>query len=276
MKALALVLLLASGLAAAAPRTECPANLKVGFPDIPLGPMLRGVGAQFEEQPGHLVVATKLALEELGCKYTPVRLPFRRLLSDLGTDKLDVAVGLTTSKERQQSFVYPLDSRGEPEAALAVGQAAVVGLVRATDASQMDARVAERRLADMRFGAVRGSAMEDVAKSLSSAVTDVVSIEKGLTMLRYDRVDVVVLPKGMVRPEDLSVAPSLVELAQPLAVHRYYAPSSPRFARLHKPFLTQFWRSICKQIRTQTGEVGGCMPNQLGGAPKVDRTARSS
>lgn len=276
MKALASLLLVACGAVMATPGANCPVSLKIGFPDIPLGPMLRGSGAKFDAQPGHLAVATHLALEELGCEYTPVRLPFRRLLSDLAAGRLDIGVGLTTGYERQRSLVYPLDSRGHPDPSYAIGQASVVAVVRSVDAGDMEVRMASRRFADLNLGAVRGSAMEDVARGLSPIVTDVVSIEKGLKMLRYERVDVVVLPKGMVSPDQLSEAPELIELSQPLAVHRYYAPSSPQIARAHRPFLTQFWRSICKQVRAQTGEVGGCVGNPLGSSQKVDRTSRSS
>lgn len=276
MKAMALALLVACAAVEASPQPQCPPNLTIGFPDIPFGPFLRGSGATFKDAPGSLVIATKQALEELGCQYKLARMPFRRLLVDLTTDRLDIAVGMSPTQMHQQSVVFPTDARGEPENSLAVGQAAVVGIVRAADADQLNGSIPARPIAELRFGAVRGSASAAVARGITSAVTDIGSIEKGLTMLRYARIDVLVLPKGILLPPALAESPALAELDRALAVHHYFAPASPRFARLHRLFLEQFWLGICRQIRLQTGEVGDCTANHQGSALTMDRVARSN
>lgn len=260
MKAAALLLSFACGLASAAPEASCPSGLQVGFPDIPLGPFLRGGGPQFDERPGHLAVAAKLAMDELGCRYTPVRLPLRRLVADLAAGRLDAAVGLAPSAERRKNVVFPQDGRGSINNSLAVGEAPIIALVRAADAPLYAAGVALPLRPDVRVGAVRGSVHDEIAREMTPVVTDVVSIEKGVLMLRYERIDILVLPKGMVRPPELSAAPALAELERPLAIHRYFAPVSPQLSKRHPTFVSSFWTALCRQMRLQSGEAGACVP----------------
>lgn len=268
MKAAALLFSIVCSVASAASEPACPSSLRVGFPDIPLGPFLRGSGPTFEERPGHLAVALKQTMEELGCSYVPVRLPLRRLVSNLSAGRLDMAVGMAATKERQQTIMFPEDGKGNIDNSLAVGEAPIIALVRAADIGRYSNGLPQPLNPDVRVGAVRGSVHEAIAKDLTGTVTDVVDMEKGVLMLRYERIDLLVVPKGMVRPSVLAEAPALVEAEKPLAIHRYFAPVSQLLGKQHPKFVSAFWANLCRQIRSQSGEPGACVPEYVRGLPR--------
>lgn len=255
--ALALVGLLAlAGLAQA--EGPCPPRLRVAFVDIDTPPFVNGAGEAFAGSPGDLVTLAHRVLDSIGCPHELVRRPMRRVFLELAQGELEVAVGFSPSPERLQQARFPLTAAGQPDVRLQLTEtrSAYVGLMQRQ--AELEALIAEGRLATLTLGAVRGSEHEFQARSVGVAVTEMSDIARGLSMLRAGRIDLLALPRLLVRPADLAREPALVLLAPSGGVQQFYAPVSPALWASHPRFTVQLWRGLCETARLAGSRSSAC------------------
>lgn len=249
--------LLLSGLIGMAPVTAapvCPERLRIGFADAPLGPFLRGHGADFvEPDPGLLVQDVRRVLAELGCKAELKRLPARRQMLAMQQGELDIVIPKAALPALMLAFEYPRDAQGQPDAGLAIGSARMA--VFALGARGWTSAPPFRGL---RIGVLRGSVPEEGLKARGLQTHEMPDIARGLEMLRRGHIDLMVAPDVLIGVGERAALPDLVELPPALAAVLYFAPARQPFAAHHPDFLRAFWQGLCRDSRKRFPELPRC------------------
>lgn len=244
-----LILILAAvvcGQALAAPAPPCPPSVRVGFNDTDSPPMLMGRGERFQDPPGWQVVAVRTALDRLGCLRTAelVRLPARRLGILLAQGDMDFALLLGVTPERLQTLRFPLDARGQPDAAWApvFGQLVLYARAGTPPPVNWDGRTLPP---GWRVGAIGGTVQEAVARERQWPVETITASDFGLQMLNARRFDLLLASREALSPEvRAGVAEWGVAARLP-----FFAPASASFAQQHPAWTRAFWNEFCLAMR---------------------------
>ncbi len=238
------LLLLAGGAVAAPP---CPTPLRVGFVDAELGQLLRGQGTAFAEPPGGAVEIMRQAMADLGCEAEWVRMPVRRLLSELTHGQLALAVGLAADPERLSTLRFPVLPNGQPDTRLAIAEGRVLHYGLTAHRERLEAALRGPAAQDLRYGSLRGSVPSAMLQRQGLRVEDATDVPRALAMLRLARFDLLVMP-DLLAPSGEALE-GIAPVGPPLVVMRYFVPASPALAEQHSAWLATFWRTACKRSR---------------------------
>lgn len=247
-----------TAMSAAQAQGPCPPRLRVAFVDIEAPPFVLGAGEAFASPPGELVTLAHRVLGSLDCPHELVRRPMRRVFLELAQGELEVAVGFAPSPERLQQARFPLTAAGQPDARLQLTESRSAYVALARRQAELEALLAEGGVATLSLGAVRGSEHEFQARSVGAPVTEMSDITRGLSMLRTGRIDLLALPRLLVRQADLAAAPALVVLTPTSGVQQFYAPVSPALWAAHPRFTVRLWRALCETARQAGSRSTAC------------------
>jgi len=253
-----LVLLLAAGLSTAQAAPGCPPELRIAFLDTDLRPYINGPHARFAEPPGFLVDWTKQALRRLGCKAELLRLPQRRLLTDLALGEVQLAPGIGHNAERLTQYAFPLRADGSVEPRLSIGEARLSLFVRKDrrDRVRWDGQLLD--VEPNRIGVVARGVEEPLALAKGWNVETSLNHARNAEKLRRGRLNVVLMPHLALSAGELARAPGLVELQPPVLRTHFYAPANPRFAAEHERFTKSFWLELCRASRGHFKDMPSC------------------
>lgn len=246
--------------AAAASAENCPPQVRVGFPNFEIAPLLMG-SDQIGNPPGLLVEWTRNALAAAGCTDTAVvlmRRPQLRQMAEVGLGLIDILPGFAFSPALSEHMVFPM--RGDaPDPAL---------MIKA-DAVSLYARAADQRVKwdgktlvapNQRIGVSTGVMASSATIKAHNWITELAANPRiDLQKLIAGRVDVileadVVLEALLQGPEGRAVR----RLSPPMLATSRYAPVRRGFAQQYPDYTRRFWRELCKQSRTTYRDLPAC------------------
>lgn len=243
------------GGAALAGGVDCPLTLRVGFIDVEAGRYIRGTGATFADPPGALVLDTQRILRELGCTFTLVRRPLRRLHLELRSGQIDMVVAMSPSPELGPEPRFPRDTQGQVDPRWALGEARAALFVLRPVQAAVGERLEGAERTTLRVGVVRGSAHVSMAREQGFKVTEVTDLPRAHAMLQAGRLDAVLMPSITVPPDRY---PDLVEMKPPLARQFFYLPLAPQFADAHPALAREIWHRFCVNGRIEFPNLPSC------------------
>ncbi len=229
---------------------QCPTEVRVGFPDFPVSPLLNGTTA-LEEIPGDLVVWTRNALAGGDCK--PIvsirRLPLNRLVAELRAKTVDVVPGVGPALLSTLPLAFPM--RGTAlDSSLIIVRDRLWIYVRDDD---NDIRWDGTRLnvQNPRIGISAGIMSTKIAADKQGWIIDVAkNPESNLTKLSSHRIDAIVESELWLQ-RYLNTTPSvranIRKLEPPLVTVERYAPTTIDFYRKYPEYTQQFWHSMRQQ-----------------------------
>jgi len=246
--------------AAALAAPACPQPLRVGFANQPMPPGLLGHGATFADPPGWEVLAVRDAARRLGCTAELQRLPVRRLFASLEQGQVDFALLYGATPERLQKLRFPLDAKGQPDAAWAplLGHLALFARAGTPPEPSWDGR---RLPPHRRVGVLVGSAHEAVARERGWQLEPVKMAGLGVPMLQAGRFDLLLAPRENLSEEERA---TLVEWSPLVGRMPYFVPASPAMAERDPALTRAFWNEFCHAARRLQPDV---RPTECGVAP---------
>ncbi|MBH9576656.1 hypothetical protein [Inhella proteolytica] len=255
-------LLLAAALAVVGPAlADCPPQLRISFNHEAFPPSLKGQGPGFPEpDPGWLVLATRAALQQLGCKAELLRLPHRRMDLELQGGQLGLGLLFGYTPERGALLGFPLDAQGRPDARRAIATTAL-RLYAWPQRVPAQAWNGERLAPGLTVGVVQGTTQDGVAQRRGFTVVPIRGFDSALPMLKAQRFDLL-----LVNPEALPAAAlegpeALVPVGPPVQRTLYFAASSRALLARHPQFVQAFWAALCQASqRLQPREGGESLP----------------
>lgn len=230
----------------------CPKAVRIGFNDTESPPMLMGRGERFQDPPGWQVDAVRAALRRLGCLSVAelLRLPARRLNILLAQGDVDFALLYGVTPERLQSLRFPLDARGQPDAAWAPVFGRLVLFARSGTPAQAGWD-GQRLPAGWRVGVMAGSVQEAVARAHSWPVEPFTAADFGLQMLNAQRFELLLTSREALSPESRATITEWGTTAQ----MPFFAPASIAFAQRHPAWTRAFWNEFCRTMRQLQPDV---------------------
>lgn len=244
---------------AAAAAGNCPAEVRVSFPNFEIAPYVLG-SDKIESPPGLLVEWTRKALARSGCapKVTIKRRPPNRQLAELEFGLLDILPGFSYSGERADQLAYPIrDGGADPE--LAVMSDYVSLYVRADDTSvKWDGKTL--RSANPRVGtSIGGASTSETAGSYGWQIEWAPTPHADLKKLIARRIDVIMEPDVVIGPDLAGADGAAVrKLSPPVRATNRYAPVRKRFGDEYPEFTRRFWLELCKAARAATPAAPAC------------------
>lgn len=247
-----LLVVLGGVLVAVACRAEvaCPAEpLKIAFVDRAAGAFLRGHGPDFDPaDPGIIVQEVRTAVKALGCPAHLIRLPHKRLMSQLDAGEIDFAVGYADTPERLLRWRFPTTPQGVADKAQAVGESPIHWVVLADRQPELQAQWREGQLRG-RLGSVQDTLSSQLAAERGFKTLPVVSLNDVPKLLSLRRFEAIAMPT-MAYTEPFSQSPQpLASLDPPLGRLVYYTPSSRTLFERSPGLVRAFWQALCDEAR---------------------------
>jgi ABC-type amino acid transport substrate-binding protein len=242
--------------AATAAAQECPAVVRVSFPNFPIPPLLHG-SDHIATPPGQLVEWTRNALKNSGCKpaLTFVRRPPNRQLAELAAGAIDILPGFSYSTELPAEMVFPMRD-GDVNTAMRV----------VTDLTSLYVRSdnTEVRWDGVTLSGVRlrigtstgGSTQRALVRSRGWDIELAPTPYSDLQKLLAGRVDAI-LESDSILDSRLGAHPAR-KLLPPVFVTHRYAPVRKDFQRQYPAFTERFWLEMCKQSRPAYPALPAC------------------
>jgi hypothetical protein len=252
-------LLLCCNTAALAAPSDCPARVRVSFPNFELAPYVLGTD-KVHTPPGLLVDWTRNAIALTGCHpvVTFKRRPANRQLVELQLGLLDILPGFAYADDLTDRLSFPMR-----------GASADPGLVVIADELSLFVRAGDRRvswdgstLAGFHHAvgmSTGGPGPNRVVNAYHWPIEVAPAPKENLRKLIAGRLDVILEPNMVLEPYLHGAEGKAVrKLSPPALVTNRYAPVGKRFAAAHPEFTQAFWLELCKQARTGTVEQREC------------------
>ncbi|MFO1251039.1 MAG: hypothetical protein U1E77_07865 [Inhella sp.] len=251
-------LLLAAALAAAGPAlADCPPQLRISFNHEAFPPSLKGQGPGFQEpDPGWLVLATRAALQQLGCQAELVRLPHRRMDLELQGGQLGLGLLFGYTPERGALLGFPLDAQGRPDARRAIATTAL-RLYAWPQRVPAQAWNGERLAPGLTVGVVQGTTQDGVAQRRGFTVVPIRGFDSALPMLKAQRFDLLLVNPEALPAAALAGPEALVPVGPPVQRTLYFAASSRALLARHPQFVQGFWAALCQNSQRLQPRGGG-------------------
>jgi hypothetical protein len=234
----------------------CPQTLRIGYPDFEVRPLLYGQGSSFGESPGLAVEWVQGALQVLGCRSDRVRLPLRRLLAELVSGELDVAVGLAFNAEREGVAAFPMRPEGGPDARFAIAETRASLYALTSRVHEIHWNGQTLQPAPTRVGVVEGAVEEHIAASRGWAIETAPHYTSNLAKLRSKRMLVTLLSSLMAEQADRKG--EFTELSPPVDRTLFFTPVSIALKAKHGPWVRSFWLKVCDASRVTKKSPPSC------------------
>ncbi|WLI91465.1 hypothetical protein Q4S45_10190 [Massilia sp. R2A-15] len=252
-------LLLFCCLAASAAPADCPARVRVSFPNFEFAPYVLGTD-RIETSPGQLVEWTRNAIALTGCRpaVTMKRRPANRQLIELQLGLLDILPGFAYADHLANQLAFPMRGAGADPALVVIADELSL-FVRAGD---QRVRWDGKALAGFQHAvgmSTVGPAPNRVYDAYHWPLEVASTPSENLRKLMAGRLDVILEPNMMLAPCLRGAGGKAVrKLSPPALVTNRYAPVAKPFAAAHPEFTRVFWRELCKQARAGTPAQRDC------------------
>lgn len=254
----AAALLCCAAIAHAAP-ADCPARVRVSFPNFEFAPYVLGTD-KIHPAPGLLVEWTRNAIALTGCKpaVTIQRRPANRQLVELQLGLLDILPGFAYADELTDRLAFPMRGAGADPSLLVIADELSL-FVRADDRSiKWDGMILTgfQHSVGMSTG---GPGKNRLIAAYNWPIEVASTPAENLRKLVAGRLDVILEPNMVLEPCLRGAdAKAVRKLSPPVLVTDRYAPVGKRFEAAHPEFTHAFWREICKQARAGTPAQREC------------------
>lgn len=231
-------------------RPDCPARIRVAYPDVANPPFVLGSGEAFAEPPGQLVSWTRQALKALGCEGVAefVRLPRRRVTTGLTAGQIDLVAGVAEVGPLADMVVIPPPPR-KPEQDLNLGTIDFSLYARRADAAAWDGQQLSLR-PGQRVGVALSTHAEELVRSHGWPVEPAPNHESALQKLAAGRSDFLLAHAVFVDERlrtDRSLGDGLVRLEPPVERRRLYVGAEPGFDGREHAFVQRLWLALCRE-----------------------------
>lgn len=246
---LALSLGSASALAQA---QDCPARLRVAFPDASAEPLVRGQGEAFARPPGLLVDWVRAAVRDLGCEgvLELVRLPARRVRLMLEIGQIDLVAGVSANGPLGELLALPPPAGRFGEFDYSLGEVELALYARRGTLTSWDGQRLPALGEGARLGVVSGGRPEVLARERGWPAEAAPSQETALLKLQAGRT-ALLLGQAYFLDErlrtDARLARQIVKLQPPVERLRLQVGAVPGFAHSHPAFMQRLWTGLCRQ-----------------------------
>lgn len=252
-------LILASAAGANAAPVDCPARVRVSFPNFEFAPYVLGTD-RVHTPPGSLVEWTRNAIALTGCKpaVTFQRRPANRQLVELQLGLLDILPGFAYADDLTDRLAFPMRGAGADPALVVIADELSL-FVRAGDSRvTWDGKALGgfQHAVGMSAG---GPGPNRVVEAYKWPLEEASTPSQNLRKLAAGRLDVILEPNMVLEPYLRGREGKAVrKLSPPALVTNRYAPVARRFAAAHPEFTRAFWRELCKQARAGTPAQRDC------------------
>jgi len=253
-RAIFLALMLAASPAFA---IECPMAVRFGIMDFELSPYINGSGPNLAYEPGIAVEWATDALRATGCatEIHWLRMPLRRLQTELTRGDIDFVLGGGPTNERLKEWQWPMGSNG-------LDRSLFFAKIDTSFFALPGTRIwGENRTLPpgTKIGVVRGSTEQTLASGRNWLIEEAPDIGAGFKMLEAGHVQLM-LVQDLLDPAEQRLIDSgkLVKLTPPLATVYHYVPASHAFYGRYGEFTRAFWSEICQAARKSRPQDGEC------------------
>jgi hypothetical protein len=243
---------------AAGTEGNCPARLRISFPDAPAEPYLQGRGDAFATPPGQLVDWVRGALKRLGCDAQAelLRLPSRRVRAMIDSGELDLVAAVAQGGPMAALLTLPppQGARGQFDLSLAQVEYALY--------AHRDAVPVQRGASgpvlppQARVGVTAGGSAERLAQERGWPLEPAPSHESALQKLLAGRTPLLLMHSYYLDERlrrDAALARQVVRVGPPVERLRLYVGARPAFAAQQPAFVSRFWRELCRQSAAAGG-----------------------
>lgn len=244
---------------------DCPARLRVAFPDSSAEPFIRGQGEAFAAPPGLLVEWLRVALHEMGCleRAELVRLPARRVRVMVETGQVDLVAGVSASGPMGELLAMPPREGRNGEFDFSLGEVELSLYARRGTLARWDGRTLPALAEGARLGVMAGGRAEMLARERGwpaelapSQETALLKLQAGRTSLLLGQsyfLDERVQADARMARQIVKLQPSVERLRLHVGVARSLLRDEPAFAR-------RLWLHLCQQSQASRIEGACRMP----------------
>jgi ABC-type amino acid transport substrate-binding protein len=255
---IAVVAVLTLAGSAAWAKGNCPARLRISFPDAPAEPFLQGRGDDFAAPPGLLVDWVRGALRRLGCDSQAelLRLPSRRVRAMIEGGELDLVAAVAQGGPMAAMLVLPRPRGDRGQFDLSLGQVEYALYARRGLLAAQGGVAAPVLPPQARVGVTAGSSAERLALERGWPVEQAPSHESVLQKLLAGRTPLLLMHSYYLDERlrrDAALASQVERFGPPVDRLRLHVGARPAFAQQHPAFVDRFWRELCRQ----SAEAGG-------------------
>lgn len=244
---LALMALLLSGQALAEPR--CPAQLRVGFLDYELSPLLRGKDKSQPPQ-GKAVDWVRQAVARSGCapQLTLLRFPITRGRELLSRNEIEIWAVAFPGPDLLAIGVLPMEGE-QVDAQLGFYSASYSLYADSRDTTVSWDGNKLTGPEDLRVGVAPVPALRALVAERNWMAENGLDTQNVLNKLVSGRSTVAILPDLIMSTQAPEVLERLRRLSPPVLTSWYYSVASKELARRHPLFLRSYWLEMCRAGR---------------------------
>jgi polar amino acid transport system substrate-binding protein len=228
-------------------------SLKIVYSDVAAPPYIVGNGEQVPAAPGVAVELVNDAAQAVGCKLNWIRLPNRRVQTDMERGQADAMLMYSYNPERAKYAVYPMKD-GKPDGSFRLAALSYYVYVKSSSPTGWDGKQFSSLTGPVGVNAGYSVAV-DLTK-MGLMVDEARSTEQNFTKLRMGRISVYVMQDG---PADLVIEDGQLsdvqKLPLPFSTKDYFLPFSQRYFDTSSTEGLRLWEQIGKTKKSRVEEL---------------------